>query len=176
MTAVLNIPQPAGETLTKPQVAQNGFQASAELAAALQAVNVDLIVLSLVGKQAHWNLVGPGFKTLHEGLDDIIDIARDGSDEVAERMRAVWATPDGRPSVVAAETTIKEFPQGEISVEEAAKLTVEAIYATVATMRRVHDTVDEEDPVSVGIIEDLIAQLEQQAWFVGADLRTPQTR
>ena len=43
-------------------------------------------------------------------------------------------------------------------------------------MRRVHDTVDEEDPVSVGIIEDLTAQLEQQAWFVGADLRTPQTR
>nr|WP_306420756.1 ferritin-like domain-containing protein [Arthrobacter sp. JCM 19049] len=83
---------PAGKT--KRENAENGFVATEELRDALQSVLVNLIDLQLVGKQAHWNIVGPNFRDLHLNLDEVVDIARKGSDEIAERMRALHATPD----------------------------------------------------------------------------------
>ena len=40
-------------------------------------------------------------------------------------------------------------------------------------MRRVHDDVDEEDPTSADILHGVLEQLEQYAWFVSAEKRTP---
>jgi starvation-inducible DNA-binding protein len=70
----------------------------------LQAVLVDLIDLSLQGKQAHWNVVGPQFRALHLELDDVVESARNWADDVAERLRALGVAADGRPSVVAKDT------------------------------------------------------------------------
>ncbi|MFE1500266.1 ferritin-like domain-containing protein, partial [Streptomyces albidoflavus] len=53
--------------------------------AALQATLVDLLDLSLVAKQAHWNLYGPRFRPVHVQLDEVAAIARDHADMVAER-------------------------------------------------------------------------------------------
>ena len=50
--------------------------------AALQATLVDLVDLSLVAKQAHWNLVGRQFHDVHLHLDELVDTARKYSDEV----------------------------------------------------------------------------------------------
>jgi len=40
-------------------------QARVEAGNHLQATLVELIALSLIGKQLHWNIVGPGFRELH---------------------------------------------------------------------------------------------------------------
>ena len=50
---------------------------------------------------------------------------------------------------------------------------VAAIEAVVATLRGVDEDVDSEDPTSSGIVEDLIGKLEQQAWFLSAEVRKP---
>lgn len=149
------------------------FTASAELAADLQRALVDITALSLVGKQVHWNVVGPNFRDLHLNLDEVVDIAREGSDEVAERMRAINAVPDGRPATVSAATTVPAAPEGEILTGEGVAYIVSAIEAVVATLRGVHDDVDSEDPTSSGIVEDLIGKLEQQAWFLSSEVRKP---
>ena len=86
---------------TRRENAEHGFLASRVLTDSLQAVLVDLIELANQGKQAHWNLVGPNFRDLHLQLDEVIDATREFSDEIAERMRALHATPDGRSQVVA---------------------------------------------------------------------------
>jgi transposase len=67
------------------------FDAPDSLAQDLQKVLVDLIELHLQGKQAHWNVVGTNFRDLHLQLDDIVDSAREASDTIAERMRALDA-------------------------------------------------------------------------------------
>ena len=54
---------------TRRENAEHGFLASRLLTDSLQAVLVDLIELSLQGKQAHWNLVGPNFRDLHLQLN-----------------------------------------------------------------------------------------------------------
>ncbi len=64
--------------------------------AALQGALVDLVDLSLVAKQVHWNVVGPRFRSVHLQLDDVVVTARQHSDTVAERASAVGVNPDGR--------------------------------------------------------------------------------
>lgn len=160
------------KTVKNPPVAP-AFTASAELRADLQRALIDITALSLVGKQIHWNVVGPNFRDLHLNLDEVVGIARTGSDDIAERMRAVNATPDGRPATVAASATVPVAPEGEVLTTDAVAYIVSAIEAVVATLRDVHDTIDGEDPSSSGIIEDLTVQLEQQAWFLSAEIRKP---
>ena len=160
------------DTMTTPSI-NLSYTASAALSDNLQRVLTDLIALELVGKQIHWNIVGPNFRDIHLNLDDVVDIARDGSDEVAERMRAINAVPDGRPGTIAAATTVPAAPEGEILTSEGVAYIVSAIEAVVATLRGVDEDVDAEDPTSSGIVEDLIGKLEQQAWFLSSEIRKP---
>jgi len=164
-------PADGGAKSTRRQNAENGFKASKELTDNLQAVLVDLIELHLQGKQAHWNVVGKNFRDLHLQLDEIIDAAREFSDEVAERLRALHATPDGRSDTVAATTTLPEYPGGEIDTADTIDLITVRLEATVGRMRDVHDAVDDEDPTSADILHAIIAKLEQYAWMVSAENR-----
>lgn len=163
----------ASARTTPTENAEGGFLADDALAKNLQAVLVDLTALHLVGKQAHWNIVGPNFRDLHLNLDEVVAIARDSSDDVAERMRALHATPDGRPDVVAEQTSLAEFPAGEVLTHDAIDLMTAAVEQTVRTMRTVHDEVDEADPTSADILHGVIEKLEQQAWFLSAETRKP---
>ncbi|HCG54693.1 MULTISPECIES: DNA starvation/stationary phase protection protein [Brevibacterium] len=173
MVDTVGVPQSAGAKTTKTENAEHGFEASPSLAKNLQTVLVDFIALQLVGKQAHWNVVGPNFRDLHLNLDEVVSIAREGADTIAERMRALHATADGRPAVVAEQTALPEFPAGEVHTHDAIDLAVRAVETTVATMRGVHDEVDEVDPTTADIFHDFIGQLEQQAWFLSAETRQP---
>ena len=176
MNDTVTVPDPAGAKRTTKENAESGFLAPAGLAKNLQAVLVDLTALHLVGKQAHWNIVGPNFRDLHLNLDEVVDIARAAADDIAERMRALHATPDARPAVVAEQASLPEFPQGEVLTHDAIDLVTSAIEETVGTMRSVHDEVDEADPTSADILHGILEKLEQQAWFISAETRTPQHR
>src|SRR6476646_338418 len=117
----------------------HGFQASTELSGNLQRVLVDLIELHLQGKQAHWNVVGTNFRDLHLQLDELVDFARAGSDIITERMRALDLVPDGRSDTVVATTSLPRFPANEHNTTEVVDRITTRIYATVETLRRVHD-------------------------------------
>ena len=167
------VPAGGGARTTRRQNAEKGFTASKELTGNLQKVLVDLIELAGQGKQAHWNVVGRNFRDTHRILDEIIDETREFSDTVAERMRALHGIPDGRSDTVAATTTLPEYPNGEVSTEDTVNLITERLEAVVGTMRDVHDAVDEEDPTSADVLHAIIERLEQFAWLVSAENRTP---
>ena len=173
-TATKNKRKPAhGARLTDEQNAESGFTASKTLSENLQKVLVDLIELASQGKQAHWNVIGTNFRDTHLQLDEIIDAAREFSDTIAERMRALHALPDGRSDTVAESTTLPEFPQGEIATTEVIDLITVRLEDTVGTCRDVHDAVDDEDPTSADILHAIIEKLEQFAWMISAENRTP---
>lgn len=155
----------------RPETDIQGFQASAQLTAHLQQVLVDMIELHLQGKQAHWNVVGTNFRDLHLQLDELVDFAREASDTVAERMRALDAVADGRSDTVAATTTLPAFPAYERSTADVVDLIVTRIYAAVQTLRGVHDSVDDEDPSTADVLHQLIDGLEKLAWLVKSENR-----
>ncbi|PTT69415.1 Dps family protein [Arthrobacter sp. HMWF013] len=145
------------------------MKASPTLTNNLQAVLADLIELHIQGKQAHWNIVGTNFRDLHLQLDEIVDAARQFADDMAERMRALHALPDGRSATVAGSTSLAQFPEGLINTKDAIERIVAALEAAVGTMRKVHDEVDEEDPTTADLLHEFIAKLEQYAWMVNAE-------
>ena len=160
-----------GTTTRRTESELHGFQASPALSANLQRVLVDLIELHLQGKHAHWNVVGTNFRDLHLQLDELVDFAREASDTIAERMRALDAVPDGRSDTVAASTTLPQFPAYEHSTTEVVDLITGRTYAAVDTIRTVHDSVDAEDPSTADILHQLIDGLEKLAWLIKSENR-----
>jgi starvation-inducible DNA-binding protein len=147
------------------------FDAPPSLPLNLQRVLVDLIELHLQAKQAHWNLIGTNFRDLHLQLDEIVDTAREASDTIAERMRALNAVPDGRSDTVTASTTLPAIPPAELSTAEMVDLITTRIYAAVNTIRTVHDDVDAADPSSADLLHEMIHHLEQAAWMLKSENR-----
>lgn len=161
-------------TMQSPtHTAHPAFRASESLAAHLQQLLVDLTDLHLQGKQAHWNVVGKNFRDLHLQLDEVVDDARNFSDDVAERMRALYITPDARAATVAAQTSLGEFPADEVSTTDTVDLIAAAIYGAAGTARRIHDDVDAEDPTSADLLHAILERLEQLAWMIDAENREP---
>jgi starvation-inducible DNA-binding protein len=151
--------------------AHPAFQASQQLGDNLQQMLVDLTDLHLQGKQAHWNVVGKNFRDLHLALDEVVDAARGFSDDIAERMRAVYVTPDARAATVAARTSLSEFPADEIDTADAVDAITAALYAVAGTARRIHDEVDAEDPTSADMLHAILERIEQLAWMIDAENR-----
>jgi starvation-inducible DNA-binding protein len=149
----------------------HGFQPSRQLVENLQRILVDLIELHLQGKQAHWNVIGTNFRDLHLQLDELVDFAREGSDTIAERMRALDAVPDGRSDTVVATTSLPRFPANELNTTEVVDQITTRIYATVETLRTVHDAVDAEDPSTADILHQQIDGLEKLAWLIKSENR-----
>ncbi|MBZ2194800.1 DNA starvation/stationary phase protection protein [Ruania sp. N2-46] len=124
-----------------------------------------------MGKQAHWNVTGRGFRDLHLQLDELVDVAREQSDVVAERMRALQVVPDGRIETVAATTDLTPYPADLVSVGDTVDTIVERIAQVTAVARGVHDDVDAEDPTTADLLHAIIADLEKQAWMISSENR-----
>src|SRR5262249_11446674 len=90
-----------------------------EVGRELQATLVELVDLSLIGKQLHWNIVGRPFKPLHDDLDELVDSWRELSDTVADRAAALGVAPDGRAATVDAGSGIDPVDAGSVDTDAA---------------------------------------------------------
>jgi DNA-binding ferritin-like protein (oxidative damage protectant) len=136
---------------------------------ALQSALVDLLDLSLVAKQAHWNLIGPRFRSVHLQLDEVVATARSYSDTVAERAAAIGVTPDGRAATVAKSTGLPDFPSGPVEDNDAVEALVEAFSAAIGRMRERIEATEKTDKVTQDIFIGLTAVLEKEYWMFQAE-------
>ncbi|UNO39623.1 DNA starvation/stationary phase protection protein [Streptomyces sp. MST-110588] len=136
---------------------------------ALQGALVDLVDLSLVAKQVHWNVYGPRFRSVHLQLDDVVDTARQHADTVAERASAIGVTPDGRAETVAKTSGIGTVQDGWIKDADAVQTLVRALGAVIERMRERIKVTDEPDPVTQDILIGLTADLEKHHWMFQAE-------
>lgn len=136
---------------------------------ALQGALVDLIDLSLLAKQVHWNVIGPRFRSIHLQLDEVVDTARLHSDTVAERASAIGVTPDGRPGTVAGTSGIDTVTDGWVKDTEVVEIMVAALDATITRMRERIGATEQPDPVSQDIIIGITADLEKFHWMFQAE-------
>lgn len=136
---------------------------------ALEGALIDLIDLSLQAKQAHWNLIGRHFRSLHLQLDDVVASARTHSDTVAERAITLGVNPDGRVQTVAERTELTPLEAGYLQDDKAVAAFVERLSAIVGRMRkRVQETAD-PDPVTQDILITVTADLEKHLWMFQAE-------
>ena len=145
--------------------------AAPTVARELQATLVDLIDLSLQGKQAHWNVIGKDFRSLHLHLDEMLAEYRAWSDEVAERLVTIGISPDGRASTVAGSTGVPAFPEGLVKDSEVVRLFVERLGKVALSMRERIKAVGDEDPITEDLFIQIGGGLEKQKWMVQAQMR-----
>lgn len=135
----------------------------------LQGALVDLLDLSLLAKQVHWNVVGPRFRSIHLQLDEVVDSARTHSDTVAERASAIGVSPDGRAGTVSKTSSIDTVTNGWVKDSEVVEIMVAALHAVITGMRERIEVTAEPDPVSQDILIGLTADLEKFHWMFQAE-------
>ncbi|SOD65539.1 starvation-inducible DNA-binding protein [Streptomyces zhaozhouensis] len=136
---------------------------------ALQGALVDLVDLSLVAKQTHWNVVGPRFRSIHLQLDEVVTTARGHSDTVAERSAALGVPPDGRAATVAATTGIASVAEGWQRDADAVRTLVDALGAVIVRMRERLEEVGPVDSVSEDVLIEITKDLEKHHWMFQAE-------
>jgi starvation-inducible DNA-binding protein len=144
---------------------------AAKVSEALQPMLVDLIDLHLVGKQAHWTVVGERFQPAHERLDVLIDQWRLWSDSVAERIVILGVLPRGRAEDVVSDGDAAPFPVAWLPAGEAIALVADRVEAVARRARAQQAVVEDLDVVSDGLIQTIIEGLEEQLWMLRAHLR-----
>jgi starvation-inducible DNA-binding protein len=145
-----------------------GADVREEVGRLLQATLVELLDLSLVGKQLHWSVVGPRFHPLHEVLDALVDSWRELADTVAERAVALGFPLDGQAAAIAAASELEPVRPGP--VEDAAVVRELALRMTgvVDHSRWRMNRTGELDAASQDVLIEVVRALDKQLWMVRA--------
>jgi starvation-inducible DNA-binding protein len=136
----------------------------------LQLTLVELIALSLVGKQLHWTISGHGFRDLHLQLDELVDEWRELSDTVAERASAIGVAPDGRAPAIVEQSELQPVEPGFKPVPEAIREVTQRLADVDERIRERVDRLGEIDPASQDVLIEVTRTLEKQLWMVRAQL------
>ncbi len=136
----------------------------------LQDTLVDLIDLSLIAKQAHWNVVGSNFRSVHLQLDELVATARQYVDDVAERASALGVSPNGRASTVAKNSGLPDYPAHWQSDRDTIQHVVTTLEAVVARLRPRIEQTEQTDLVTQDLLIAVTRAFEEAHWMWQAQL------
>jgi starvation-inducible DNA-binding protein len=133
----------------------------------LNARLADSIDLSLVVKQAHWNIKGPRFIAIHEMLDKLradVDVA---VDMIAERATALGGTALGTVQTTAKGSTLPPYPTEIHDIDDHLKALIERVAMSTNAMRKNIDDTDEAgDAGTADIFTQISRDLDKWLWFL----------
>lgn len=132
---------------------------------ALQATLVDLVDLSLIAKQAHWNVVGANFRSAHLQLDELVTTAREYVDQVAERANAIGVSPNGKAKTVVESSGVPDYPDNWQSVESTVAAIVDILSTLIERLRKRIDETDKSDLVTQDLLIEITRGLEEAHWM-----------
>src|ERR671936_319972 len=132
----------------------------------LQETLVELVDLSLLGKQLHWSVVGPFFRSLHLQLDELVDSWRELADTVAERAVAIGYFPDGQSGAVSTGSEIPAVERGALEADVVVRELVRRLADVAERIRARMDRLGELDLASQDVLIEVVRALEQQLWMV----------
>jgi starvation-inducible DNA-binding protein len=128
--------------------------------------------LHLTLKHVHWNVVGPNFIGVHEMIDPQVELVRGYADEVAERIAALGASPQGTPGAILKDRTWDDYSVGRDTVL-AHLAALDLVYTGInEDTRKAIDRLEDLDLVSQDILIGHAGELEKFQWFVRAHLES----
>ncbi|MEW5809384.1 MAG: DNA starvation/stationary phase protection protein [Actinomycetota bacterium] len=126
--------------------------------------------LHLTLKHVHWNVVGPNFIGVHEMIDPQVELVRGYADEVAERIAALGASPQGTPGAIQKDRTWDDYSVGRDTVQ-AHLAALDLVYVgVIEDTRKSIERLEELDLVSQDMLIGHAGELEKFQWFVRAHL------
>jgi starvation-inducible DNA-binding protein len=138
----------------------------------LQAHLADCMDLFTQLKQAQWNVKGPHFVGLHEQFRTSASTCERHCDTLAERIAALGGRADATARMVAARSTLTEFPldtsSGPIyvaAVGERLAAFTKSVRASIAPITKCSDA------ATVALLTDIASQNDRQLGFLDAQLQ-----
>jgi starvation-inducible DNA-binding protein len=141
----------------------------AEAVRLLNARLADCIDLKTMCKQAHWNVKGPEFISLHKLFDEINDAVEEYVDLIAERVVQLGGVAEGTARVVAQRTTLLDYPLTLASGQEHVAALSDVLAQFGRTVRIGIEEMNElEDAVSADMLTEIGRGVDKWLWFVEA--------
>ena len=143
---------------------------SEEIGKHLQHTLVELIALSLAGKQLQWNAYGREFLAVHRHLDDVVDEWQELEDAVAERSVALGIPADGSAAAVLELGNLRPLEPGFIETGCAVQRLCEQLWEVARRVRQRGELLADLDSVSQAVVVDVCRKLEAQLWMMRSQL------
>lgn len=141
----------------------------------IQTLNASLataIDLKLQTKQAHWNVGGMEFSSIHEFFDRIAADVEEASDLIAERVLQLGGIALGTTRISAERSILGEYPH----LAETGKQHIEAVTERVAIFSNhireaIASTAELGDATTSDIYTEISRTTDKNLWMLEAHLR-----
>ena len=140
-----------------------------QVASLLNRRLADALDLQSQCKQAHWNVKGSQFISLHKLFDDVYADVTEYADLIAERIVQLGSVARGTTRDVAETSELDEYPPSISSGDDHVKSLSAAIAAFGSRMRlAINETDDLDDAVSADMCTEITRGIDKWLWFVEA--------
>jgi len=156
--------------MTKLHPTKNDLPAPArgQLVELLNERLASAIDLQYQAKQAHWNLKGPRFYTLHQLFDEVSEMAEEAVDELAERAVQLGGTARGSIRLAAEGSALEEYPLAAVSGEEHVNALTAALAAFGTQIRAGIALATELDADTADLFTEISRNTDKHLWMVEA--------
>ena len=177
----VGMPQPLGtfptNTVTNrpyvsPEGGQDGYR---KTVGALQRTLTELQQLSLQIKEAHWNVSGTLFYTLHELLQEHYEGVDKYKDMVAERLLAIGSSADGRATTIVKTSALPEIPGGYIDDAQVIAWFTNAYKQVAEEVRAGIKDTEKPDPTTSNLLQTVEDGIDKYQWQMRAFVQATQT-
>lgn len=143
---------------------------TAEIAAALNQALAETVVTTMLAQNFHWNVTGMAFGSLHALFQEIYEDHFTAQDDLAERIRAIGATAEGKLATHLDRSKVSDGDEGATDKDMIAHLAQaqETLGATLADLSEIAadngDARTEDLAIARGQVHDKFA------WMLRAHL------
>ena len=141
-----------------------------EIAKQLQLTLVELIALSLAGKQLQWASYGREFLSVHRHLGQLVDEWRELEDEVAQRAAAIGIALDGTAAAVLELDDHRPLEPGFTETGDAIERLCSQLWDVTLRVRQRGERLAALDAVSQHVLIGVQRKLDHQLWMLRAQL------
>jgi starvation-inducible DNA-binding protein len=122
-------------------------------------------------KQAHWNVRGSHFISLHELFDEIAEAVEKFVDTLAERIMALGGYSKGTIAAVAKTSTLAPYPLTISDGDDHLKAVAKALATVAKSFRQAIEQSDQlGDAGTADMYTTMTRELDQYLWFIEAHL------
>ena len=132
----------------------------------------DLEMLNVKLQNYHWNVIGKGFFTTHEKLEEYYDEVRNQIDEVAEHILSLGHQPLGTMKDFMENSKIREAKNEQIKSIDIMENVIHDLQELKQKAVQIkQEAEDKEDYATSTLMDDYLADYSKKIWMLNAALK-----